>query len=365
MDRGISGLSKATWRARLPDGQRCRQIATALIPGAIGGLAFAYLTAPIPWMLGSMCVTAAMAFMGLRFAVPRCLRIAGTFVVGILLGSAFTPEILGRIDAWAGAVILNTAYLLFVVTAGTIFFRKVAGYDRASAYFASAPGGLMVMPLLAEAFGGNARDVSVAHVFRVVIVIIVIPLYLRLTESALFVATAAAPHAKAAPLTLFDAVVLIGVGLLGFMLARLARLPASALIGTMVGSAAIHMAGLTTAKPPPIVFNAAQLVLGCGIGTYFIGMRLRELGRVVAVSLSWTVILLLIAAGFAVVGAQVLDFPYYVLLVALSPGGQAEMGLVAIAMGIEAALVATLHFVRSMSAFLLAPVVFRLLRRWI
>jgi uncharacterized membrane protein AbrB (regulator of aidB expression) len=106
-------------------------------------------------------------------------------------------------------------------------------------------------------------------------------------------------------------------------------------------------------------------VLGCGIGTYFIGMHIRELGRVAMVSLSWTAILLVIAAGFALFGAWALDFPYYVLLVALSPGGQAEMGLVAIAMGIEAALVATIHFVRSMSAFLLAPVMFRLLRRWI
>ena len=358
-------MSKATWRARLPDGQRCRRIATALIPGAIGGVAFAYLTSPIPWMLGSMCVTAAMAFAGVRFEVPRAFRMAGMFVVGILLGSAFTPDIFGRIGAWAGAVVLNIAYLLFVVTAGTIFFRKVARYDRASAYFASAPGGLMEMPILAEAFGGNARDVSVAHVFRVVIVIIAIPMYLRFTESALFVATAAAPHATRAALTPVDAVLMVSVGLAGFMLARLARLPAPALIGAMLGSIAIHLTGLTAAKPPAVVFNAAQLVLGCGIGTYFIGMKVRELGRVVVVSLSWTAVLLVIAAGFAVAGSQVISFPYYVLLVALSPGGQAEMGLVAIAMGIEAALVATLHFVRSMSAFLLAPVVFRLLRRWI
>jgi uncharacterized protein len=357
-------LSKATWRARLPDGQRCRRIATALIPGAIGGAAFAYCTAPIPWMLGAMGVTSAIALLGVRFEVPRTFRTAGTFVVGVLLGSAFSPEIFARIGAWAGAVVLNIAYLLFVVAAGTIFFRKVARYDRASAYFASAPGGLMDMPILAEAFGGNARDVSVAHVFRVVIVIIAIPMYLRLTESALFVATAAVPHARA-PLTLLDAALMVGVGLVGFALARLARLPAPALIGPMIGSIAIHMAGLTTARPPAVIFNAAQLVLGCGIGTYFIGMHLRELGRVIAVSLSWTAILLLIAAGFAVAGAAVLDIPYYVLLVALSPGGQAEMGLVAIAMGIEAALVATMHFVRSMSAFLLAPVVFRLLRRWL
>jgi hypothetical protein len=206
--------------------------------------------------------------------------------------------------------------------------------------------------------------VAVAHVFRVVIVIIAIPMYLRLTEGALFAAAAAAPHAKAV-LTPVDAVLMISVGLLGVVLVRKARIPAAPLIGAMLGSIFIHMAGLTTAKPPPVVFNAAQLVLGCGIGTYFIGMHIRELGRVAMVSLSWTAILLVIAAGFALFGAWALDFPYYVLLVALSPGGQAEMGLVAIAMGIEAALVATIHFVRSMSAFLLAPVMFRLLRRWI
>jgi membrane AbrB-like protein len=357
-------LTKATWRARLPDGLRCRRVATALIPGALGGLVFTWLTVPIPWMLGAMSVTSAIALLGVRFEVPRIFRTAATFVVGVLLGSAFTPDILARADAWAGAIVLNLTYLVFVVTAGTIFFRKVARYDRASAYFASAPGGLMTMPLLAEAYNGNIRDVSVAHVFRVVFVVVAIPLYLRLTEGALFVAAAAAPHARAV-LSPVDAALMVGAGLLGIVIARLARLPAAVLMGSMIGSAAIHVSGLTASKPPAYVFNAAQLVLGCGIGTYFIGMRLRELGRVVAVSLSWTAILMVIAAGFAIVGSWVLDFPYYVLLVALSPGGQAEMGLVAIAMGIEAALVATLHFVRSMSAFLLAPVMFRLLRRWI
>lgn len=326
---------------------------------------FAYLTSPIPWMLGAMCVTAVMAFMGVRFEVPRELRMVGMFVVGLLLGSAFTPDILDRVGAWAGAVILNTAYLIFVVTIGTFFFRKVARYDRASSYFASAPGGLMEMPILAEAFGGNARDVSVAHVFRVVIVIIAIPMYLRFTESDLFDATAQAPVAAAVTPSLTGMSIMVGAGFLGFLLTRVAKLPAPALIGAMVGSLVVHMMGLTASKPPAIAFNIAQLVLGCGIGTYFIGMKIRELGRVAALSLAWTAVLLLIAAGFAILGSRLLDIPYYVLLVALSPGGQAEMGLVAIAMGIEAALVATLHFVRSMSAFLLAPVIFRLLRRWI
>jgi uncharacterized membrane protein AbrB (regulator of aidB expression) len=37
----------------------------------------------------------------------------------------------------------------------------------------------------------------------------------------------------------------------------------------------------------------------------------------------------------------------------------------ALAMGIEAALVATMHFFRSTSSVLLAPFVFRLMKRWL
>ena len=352
-----------TLRTLLPDWPRCRRFATALVVGAIGGALFKYITAPIPWMLGAMCFTAALAFLRVPFEVPRLLRTASLMMVGLLLGSAFTPDILDRIGAWAGAVALNIVYLICVVTTGTIYFRKVAGLDPASAYFASTPGGLVQMPFLAEAYGGSARDVSVAQALRIVIVVLAIPIYLRFTEGALFLANARAPHA-AAPFGALDGLILIATALTGYGLARLCRLPAPPLIGTMIVSIAVHATGLTTARPPAMLFSAAQVVLGGAVGAYFIGLRLVTLGRMTVISLVWTTVLLLIAGAFAWLGEKIVGLPFYVLLVALSPGGQAEMGLVALALGIEAAMVATMHFFRSSASFLLAPVMFRLLKRW-
>lgn len=348
-----------------PDWPRWRRVATALGVGAVGGALFSYLTAPIPWMLGAMCFTVALAFLRVPFEVPKLLRAASLMMVGLLLGSAFTPDILDRIGAWAGAIALNVVYLMCVVGVGTLYFRKVAGQDAASAYFSSTPGGLVEMPFMAEAFGGSARDVSLAHALRIVVVILAIPLYLRVTEGALFLATARAPTAAAASLGVADALILIATALVGFWLAKLCRIPAPPLIGAMIASIVVHAVGLTSARPPALLFNAAQVVLGGAIGVYFIGLKLLSLGRMAVIGLVWTAVLLVIAAVFALIGEHILGLPFYVLLVALSPGGQAEMGLVALAIGIEAALVATMHFFRSTSSFLLAPVVFRLLRRWL
>ena len=353
-----------TLRTLLPDWPRCRRFATALIVGAIGGALFKYLTAPIPWMLGSMCFTATLAFLRVPFEIPKLLRTASLMMVGLLLGSAFTPDILDRIGVWAGAVALNIVYLLCVVTTGTVYFRKVAGLDPASAYFASTPGGLVQMPFMAEAFGGSARDVSVAQALRIVVVVLAIPMYLRFTEGALFLATAQAHATAGTPLRPLDAVILVATALTGYGLARLCRLPAPPLIGTMILSIAVHATGLTTARPPAMLFSAAQVVLGGAVGAYFIGLRLLTLGRMALISLVWTAVLLVIAGLFAWLGEKIVGLPFYVLLVALSPGGQAEMGLVALALGIEAAMVATMHFFRSSASFLLAPVMFRLLRRW-
>jgi len=353
-----------TLRSLRPDWPRCRRIATALVFGAIGGAIFSYLTSPIPWMLGAMCVTVALAFLRVPFEIPKLLRMASLMMVGLLLGSAFTPDILDRIGAWVGAIAFNVVYLMCVVTVGTVYFRKVAGQDPASAYFSSTPGGLVEMPFMAEAFGGSARDVSLAHALRIVVVILAIPMYLRFTEGALFAANARAPVARAGMIGPVDALILIATALTGYWVAKRLRIPAPPLIGAMIASIAVHATGLTTARPPAMLFEAAQVVLGGAIGAYFIGLKLVELGRMALISLVWTAVLLVIAGLFAWLGEHVLGFPFYVLLVALSPGGQAEMGLVALAMGIEAALVATMHFFRSSSSFLLAPVVFRLLKRW-
>jgi uncharacterized membrane protein AbrB (regulator of aidB expression) len=58
-----------------------------------------------------------------------------------------------------------------------------------------------------------------------------------------------------------------------------------------------------------------------------------------------------------------LGIPFAAALLAFSPGGLAEMSLIALSMNVDAAYVSSHHIVRIFMIVLAAPLLFRLLRR--
>jgi membrane AbrB-like protein len=262
---------------------------------------------------------------------------------------------------WLTVILFNATYFVTVVAAGTLFFVRVCRQDLTTGFFSSAPGGLMEMPFLCEALGGDARFASMVHSVRVVIVVLAVPIYIRFAEAAVFSNPPAPPPPH--PLSLESGAILIAIAFGGYIVARLLRIPGPALVGPLLASVGFHLAGLTVAKPPGPLFFAAQLVVGTSIGGYFIGMHLRHVGRLALMSLGWTVIMLMLAGLFAGLGAHLFGMDFNLLLLALSPGGQAEMALVALFLGIQVPLVATVHLIRSMSIYAAAPLFFKLFRR--
>ena len=62
-----------------------------------------------------------------------------------------------------------------VATAGVwLFYRRMARYDTATAYFSAAPGGLNEMILAGGALGGDERRISMSHAARILIAIFVL-----------------------------------------------------------------------------------------------------------------------------------------------------------------------------------------------
>ena len=141
-------------------------------------------------------------------------------------------------------------------------------------------------------------------------------------------------------------------------------MPARLLVGPMLASAAVHVAGLSRFVPPVEVVNIAQLVLGTVIGCRFAGVAPREILRILLLTLGSTTILLAITLGFAVGVSRVSSHGVVPLLLAYSPGGLAEMSLVALALGIEVAFVAAHHVARVVLVMAVAGPVFALVRRW-
>ena len=80
-------------------------------------------------------------------------------------------------------------------------------------------------------------------------------------------------------------------------------------------------------------------------------------------SLGSTAILIAVSMGFAYMLQPFTSEGVEAVLLAFAPGGLAEMSLIALALGIEAAFVATHHIIRIAMIVILAPAVFRAIER--
>jgi membrane AbrB-like protein len=135
------------------------------------------------------------------------------------------------------------------------------------------------------------------------------------------------------------------------------------LLGPLALSAAVHLAGFTASKPPPILVATAQVVIGSAVGCRFAGVPWRQIRTVIVRSLGATLVLLAITVVFAQILSLISGEPIAEVTLAYSPGGLAEMSLVALALHKDAAFVSTHHIARIVIVILCVPMAFRVIRR--
>lgn len=355
-------MDKATAAADSTRKPSLQTVSTALAIGALGGWLATLAGIPLPWMLGSMTAVTLAALGNLPVALPNLLRSTMIVILGVMVGSAFTPEILPQLGNWLFSL---SALLLYVIVSGAIglvYFQRICRYDRLSAYFSAMPGGLSEMVIVGGALGGDARIISLTHASRILIIILALPFLFGLW---LPYDSAAQPPAglPLIEIPVSDLTILAACAVVGFLAARALKLPAAAIVGPMVASAAVHLAGITAAKPPIELVAAAQIVVGAAIGCRFRGLSLRLIATCVLSAAGWTVILVGVSLLFSWVLQNVTGVSFAGLFLAFAPGGVAEMSLIALALALDSAFVATHHVVRIFLIVVLAPALFRLMQR--
>lgn len=342
--------------ARFPYGR----FLAALALGGLGGAVFAFNDLPLPWMLGSMVACTLGALLQAPITAPAVVRPPMSAVIGVLLGSGFSPEVIGRMAGWLPTLL---GLALFVAVSGlacVVYFRRVARFDPVTAYFAGMPGGLIEMVMLGEARGGDPRTIALIHSARILLIVLTLPFAIEWVGGVDIVRSRAGPSVWEAPWT--TEALLAATALGGAVLGRLLRLRPAFLLGPMIASATVHALGLTDFMPPVEIVNGAQLVLGAVIGCSFVGAGPRAIRRVLLVSLGSTIILLAATVLFAAAVSRASSYGVLPLILAYSPGGLAEMSLIALSLQIEVAFVAAHHIARVLLVALGADLVFRLLR---
>lgn len=338
--------------------RRLQGIALTVAVGAIGGTIFYLLHLPLAWMLGAMCATTLAALAGAPLRMPRPVRSAMVAVLGTLLGSSFTPQVLGQLVHWAAAAVAILGYVVLATTLVTHFFHRLGGFDRVTAFFSATPGGLGEMALVGEASGGDPRRIALSHATRILILVFVLPFYLR-DVAGLPIGASAGPIGGRPVASLLELSILALAAGVGFYVARLVRIPSAQLLGPLAFSAAIYLLDIVQGGPPWQLVAGAQVVVGAAVGARFVGLDFRALGKAVLLAVGASAIMLLLAVGYAEAMAPLLGIDHHVLLLALAPGGLAEMALIALSLHYDAAFVSTLHLCRVMSIVLLAPLLFR------
>lgn len=350
------GSRQATWFGRFLGG------GTALLTGAVGAVLFWLLHMPLPWMLGAMAATAVAAVIGAPWSVSRQARDVARPVIGVLAGSAFTPELVGHAGDWPGMLLVVLSIGVVSTLSGFTIARRAFGFDRTTAFFASTPAGLTEMSLMGDSLGGDIRSLFLIHAIRVVAVVFTVPLIIQIvtdTDLSGIVAT----ESEDAAVELVDWLLLILCGIGGGLLARLIRIPAGSMIYSLVLSAILHSAGLTEAAPPAWLVVAVQVIIGCAVGARFRGIRWTDMTKVVIFGVIWAALILTASIAVAFVFARLSGDTFASVLLAIAPGGMVEMTLVTYALGVDVALIVACQVLRNVSTMIFAPAIFHLLSR--
>jgi len=340
-----------------------KSVLLALALGSVGGTTFFLADLPLPWMLGSMSACIAAALGGVRPAMASPLRNAMLAILGVMLGSAFTPDLLQQAKQWVPSLAGLFAAMTLATILVMVYFRRIGGMSTPTAYFSAAPGGVNEMVNTGAAMGGDERTITLIHFLRILLIVFTIPFSFRLITDVHSVSMNRS-LGSLMDLPLVDATLLLSCAFGGSLLGRLAHLPAATLTGPMAASSVIHFLGLTTSQPPAELVIAAQVVTGASLGCRMVGLSWRHLLAAARLSLGSTMILILISAGLAGLLAWLTALPFSMLLLAFVPGGIAEMCLIALALGQDVAFVSTHHVLRVILVLACAPLAFRLFKPW-
>jgi membrane AbrB-like protein len=321
----------------------------------VGGFVFSYLHLPLAFMLGAIAFTMVAAMAGLKIARPSGYMVTPMRAsLGVLLGSAITPDMLDRIATLGAAAAFVPVFVFISSIIGTYYYRYVAGFPRDEAFFSAVPGGLHIMTLYAEEAGVDIRRVALAHALRITFVVLLAPFAVSfLTEMpAISVTSSAASITHVAPR---DLGLLFIAGLIGWALGRRTGMPGAQMIGPMLASSALHMSGLTAAKPPVELIIISQVIIGANIGARYVGETIEVVRSAIVLAFGYVCITLVIATLFAWILHLLFDLPVITGMLSFAPGGMSEIGLIALALGLDVGFVATIQVSRALTIAVFAP----------
>ena len=339
---------------------RLRGILELYIVAFIGGWLAYKADLPAAWLIGALMLVAVVQLAGHKASMPNWLRDVGMAQVGLVLGTGFSPKTVEAIATWPLSIAFLAVTVVIISWAAYAVLRKVGQWDHATALFASLPGALSYVMVIAETAGADMTRVAVAQTIRVFAVIAIVPILLSPFTAKYGSAAPAVDAALDAPVA---SVGLMALGLMTLAVAMLAPIvlrlgiPAGLLLAGMLVSGSLYLTGGLEAPLPGWFTIPSFLTIGIMVGSRFGAITLNDLMRLSGISLLSLFVSVLASVIPAFMVAEILGLPIGQVFLAFSPGGLETMVLLSFLFNLNPAYVAGHHLARYLGLVLLAPVI--------
>jgi len=328
----------------------------ALGIGILGAILFIYLNLPLPWLLGAIFASSiAMRFENLPILSPKPFSTPARVLIGLTIGSAFTPEVLQYIDLYFYSLLLVIPFTIITILAGMYYFYRFQGFDKKTAYLSSMPGGVIEMVIIGEEIKANIAKITLVQSSRLFFIVVTLPFVIQY----IFKVDISGNRLITIPIVninILEFIALLALGFLGGYLAKKVKLSAAYLIGPMIISIIVHSTGVITITVPDEFLKFVQVVFGTIIGFTFRGVSVKEILLTLKATFGHFMILSLISVTFILIAYHSFGFPVISTLLAFSPGGQAELNLIAILVAANVPYITLHHIVRLFIVMNIAPI---------
>lgn len=325
--------------------QTSKQILTILI-GLLGAYIFIFLNLPLPWLLGSVVAT----FVASRIEViplskSKILINLGRIIIGITLGSAFSPKLLSYLSEYIYSLLAIIPFVIISAFLGMWYYHKILKYDKITSYFSAMPGGLVEMIIIGRDLGADTVTVTLAQSIRAVFVVCSLPFFIEFLSgnSLSGLANITEPLSS---VSIFDLGIMVLIGIVGVFMGVKLKFFGAYMIGPMVVAIVFYLSDFIEVKPPNEFLEATQVVLGVSIGIVFRGIDTKILLKTIINSCGFLFIITAISLVTAFIVHYCFGFSLISTVLAFAPGGQSNINLIAIILGANIPYIALHHLFR-------------------
>lgn len=339
--------------------------AKGLVIALLGAVLANYLYIPLPWLLGPLLAALFMGSVGKPLYCHPHWRKGGQIIIGMALGLYFTLALVQAISAYWGFILIGILWSLVLGILLAVLQYRVNKLDWTTAWFSSAIGSASEMVNIAEQYHAQVDKVVAAHSLRIVILVVLVPIFMGLYFQIQWSSLMIMDTERYGVVQVF---LLFILALFAGTIFHYFNFLNAWILGPMTIIGLLSFFGILQFRFPEWFIALGQLCIGWALGSKFPFSFLKNSKKFIGLTVLFNLLALALSIIFALLLIRLSHADAQILILGLSPGGIAEMSLMAKALGLAVPIVVAFQLSRLIFVILTTrffyQITFKLLNRY-